>query len=163
MPGKDSRVGKVWSALTQSRTVLPARYRHLNPELHSLWSVLALSGILAAVLLYFLYSSLLSTTFDYQPIKPLSELRPMVPPASPSGSPSTPRFAEGTTVQVRQSGVIYAGPGTDPLPPADHRERTRGVVLDGVWSQGRWLYQVQFSLTQVGWVAERDLERSGSP
>lgn len=155
--------GKLWTALTRSRRVLPERYRGLNPEMQSLWPLLGLGVLASVVVLALLFYNILY----FDPNRPdvnLIKFKPLQPvnapgtPLTSAPNPSSPRFAEGVTVQVRRSGVIYVGPGINPLPESRDGEYGRGVVQDGLWQQGRWFYQIRFSPTRVGWVAEGDLE-----
>lgn len=154
--------GKLWKALTRSRKVLPARYRGLNPEMQSLWPLLGVGVLASVVVVALLFYNILY--FDpNRPTLHLLKLKPLQPVSAPRAplagaeNLSSPKFAEGVTVQVKRSGVIYAGPGINPLPESRDGKYERGVVEDGLWWQGRWVYQVRFSPTRVGWVPESDL------
>jgi len=130
--------------------------------MQSLWPLLGFGALASVVVLAFLFYNILY--FDpNRPTANLIKFTPLQPvklpgtPFSNASNPSSPRFAEGVRVQVKRHGVIYAGAGINPLPESRSSEYRYGVVQDGLWQQGRWLYQVRFSQTQVSWVDETDL------
>lgn len=140
------RLKSLNALLNKSWTILPRRNQTF-PEQNSWWAIaviwIVLGGLTLGALYYDPYSP-----HNALAIKPLTRMEPL---------PTSPQFTEGAAVRVRMPGTVYAGTETDrplqePLPDAKS-----GVVLDGIWKQGRWLYQVRFSPTQVGWVGEPDL------
>jgi hypothetical protein len=161
MPGSGNWES-LWASLTRSRTILPSRYRAFNPEMQSLWPVLVVGVVASLVVLAMLFYNILN--FDpNRPTLSLLKLNPIQAIHASGTRPAqhlpAPEFEEGVTVQIRRSGAIFAGPGINPLPTSPDMESRRGVVQDGLWQQGRWLYQVRLSPTQVVWVAESDLIR----
>lgn len=60
-------------------------------------------------------------------------------------------------VRLRLAGSVYTSSSAQDLMQEALPENNAGVVIDGVWKRGRWLYQVRFSPTVTGWVGEPDL------
>ncbi len=140
------RIKTIQAYLNKSWTLLPRRdpYPGTNSWLPIGMIVLVMATLTVLAAIYDPYSAINTSV-----IKPLVSLDRMAPTA--------PHFAEGATVRVRLAGTIYTGPEAKMLLqdalPADNT----GVIVDGVWEQGRWLYQVRFAQGVIGWVGEMDL------
>ncbi len=140
------RLKDLGAILTKSRTILPRKAQTFRDP-NTWWPIAVIVAIMVAFTVTAMY---------YDPYSPrnMSAIKPLV--SLDQMPPTPPHFAEGAAVRVRFSGTVYAGVETarllqEPLPD------NSGVVVDGVWKRGRWLYQVRFSPTLVGWVGEPDL------
>jgi hypothetical protein len=129
--------------------------------MQSLWPLLGIGVFASMVVVAMLFWDILNfdpsrPDLSLVSFKPIQAVSPRMRPAAVSNLPS-PEFAEGSTVQIRRSSIIFTGPGINPVPAASDPGSRRGVVEDGLWQQGRWLYQVRLSPTEAVWVAESDL------
>jgi hypothetical protein len=132
--------------LKKSWTILPRQdpFKGYN----SWWPIV----VIVVVMVIF---TILATYYD--PFSPLNttQVKPLI--GLDQQAPTNPHFAEGAAVQVQLAGTVYADPSAHTMLQEALPEGNTGVVVDGVWRQGRWLYQVRFSPTVVGWVGEMDL------
>lgn len=142
----EKRLKDLRAVLTKSWTIFPRKTDSFR-EPNSWWPITVIMIIMGGITLAALY---------YDPYSPHNFLliRPLM--SLDQVQPTAPKFVEGGTVRVRMLGTVYAGVDTDRL-LEDPPELKSGVILDGIWKQGRWLYQIRFSPTQIGWVGEPDL------
>lgn len=130
--------GPLQIMLTKQRRILQVNKKY-NPVLSPWWfSLIAI-----------LFAPFLLVAFNDLPVSRTVDARPPLAIAPP-------KFGNGATIQVKASDVVYAL-GDEPPPALGHDELVRGIILDVGWSQGRWLYRLQLSPTQLGWAFEENL------
>jgi hypothetical protein len=68
-----------------------------------------------------------------------------------------PAYSVGAVVEKRPDGLAYSTPGHGPLTESALGQSTRGIVLNVIREQDRWIYQVRLAPRLAVWIFESDL------